>query len=102
MKLTNEDDQSSMEIDNLIHGQARLKIMARLYVVESADAVFLIQKTGLTWGNLSVQMRKLESAGYIEVMKQFVGKKPHTTLKLTEKGRAAFIKYRKIMKQVLE
>ena len=102
MKLTNEDDQSLIEIDNLIHGQARLKIMARLFVVETADAVFLMRKTGLTWGNLSVQMSKLESAGYIEVIKQFMGKKPHTTLKLTDKGRAAFIRYREIMKQVLK
>ncbi|MCK4484733.1 MAG: transcriptional regulator [Candidatus Thorarchaeota archaeon] len=75
--------------------------MAQLYVVESADFIFLMRRTQLTWGNLSSHMSKLETAGYIEVEKEFVDKKPHTILALTEKGKAAFQSYRKIMQQVL-
>jgi len=75
--------------------------MARLYVIESVDFLFLMRQTGLTFGNLSSHLSKLEAAGY-EVKKEFVGKKPHTMLRLTEKGRAAFGKYRKDMKHVLE
>jgi len=67
--------------------------MARLFVIESADFLFLMRQTGLTFGNLSSHLSKLEPAGYIEVKKEFVGKKPHTMLRLTEKGRAAFRKY---------
>jgi DNA-binding MarR family transcriptional regulator len=90
------------KIDKLIHEPARLSIMAHLYVVESADFLFLMRQTGLTFGNLSSHMTKLESAGYIRVKKEFVGKKPHTMLLLTEKGRTAFQEYQKSMKQMLE
>jgi len=77
-------------------------IMAYLYVVESADFLFLIRQTGLTWGNLSVHLSKLETAGYVAINKEFLGKKPHTTVRLTSGGRAAFDEYRKNMKQALE
>jgi DNA-binding MarR family transcriptional regulator len=73
--------------------------MTHLYVVESADFLFMMRQTGLTFGNLSAHMSKLEEAGYIDIIKEFVGKKPHTMLKLTEKGRRAFDEYRKKMKQ---
>lgn len=87
------------DIDRVIHEPARLNIMTRLYVVESADFLFMMRQTGLTFGNLSAHMSKLEEAGYIVIIKEFVGKKPHTMLKLTEKGRSAFDEYRKKMKQ---
>jgi len=90
------------EIDRLVHEPARLMIMALLYVVESADFTFLINQTGLTWGNLSSHLSKLEEAGYVEVEKEFKGKKPHTMLHLTDEGRAAFREYRRSMKQVLD
>ncbi len=90
------------KIDRLIHEPARLLIMAHLYVVESADFLFLIRQTGLTWGNLSSHMSRLEAAGYIEVEKGFVGKKPNTRLHLTGEGRAAFEAYRRSMIQVFE
>jgi DNA-binding MarR family transcriptional regulator len=90
------------DIDRLIHEPARLMIMAYLYVVDSADFIFLMRQTGLTWGNLSAHMSKLEAAGYIEVIKDFVDKKPHTMLRLTEKGREAFREYRNKMKNVLD
>lgn len=91
-----------MEIDKLIHEPARLKIMAQLYVVEEADFIFLMRQTGLTWGNLSSHMSKLESAEYIEVRKEFLDKKPHTILKLTSKGRDAFRRYRGALNQVFK
>lgn len=90
------------DIDRLIHEPARLMILAMLYVVESADFIFLMRQTGLTWGNLSSHMSKLEEAGYIEIEKEFKGKKPHTMLHLTDQGRAAFREYRQRMKQVLD
>jgi len=94
-----EDIRNLNSIDKLIHEPARLKIMTHLYVVESADFLFMMRQTGLTFGNLSAHMSKLEEAGYIEIIKEFVGKKPHTMLKLTDKGRRAFDDYRKKMKQ---
>ena len=86
-------------IDKMIHEPARLNIMTLLYVVESADFLFIMRRTGLTFGNLSSHMNKLEEAGYVDIIKEFVGKKPHTMLKLTEKGRKAFDLYRKAMQQ---
>jgi len=89
------------EIDRLIHEPARLLIMATLFVVESADFLFLMRQTDLTQGNLSSHMNKLEAAGYIDVEKGFRGRKPRTTLRLTAAGRAAFTAYRERMEQVL-
>ena len=90
------------DIDRVIHEPGRLKIMANLSVVDSADFVFLMRQTGMTWGNLSSHISKLEAAGYVEVIKEFVDKKPHTMLKMTGKGRKAFDDYRENMKKVLE
>ena len=90
------------EIDRLIHEPARFTIMAHLYVVESADFTFLMRQTGLTWGNLSSHLSKLEAAGYVVIDKEFRGKKPHTMLCLSDNGRAAFQAYRKHMQQTLE
>jgi len=86
--------------DKLIHEPARLLIMAHLFVVESADFLFLMRQTGMTFGNLSSHMSRLETAGYIDVEKEFVGKKPNTKLHLTEDGRAAFQEYRRNMRHV--
>ena len=101
-KTGGRDLPSMIDVDRLIHEPARLMIMAHLSVVESADFLFLKQQTGLTWGNLSSHMSKLEDAGYIEIEKEFIDKKPHTMLRLTKKGRNAFRKYRRSMKQVFE
>ena len=89
-------------IDRLIHEPARYLIMAYLYVAESADALFLQRQTELTWGNLSSHLSKLEAAGYVAVKKEFLDKKPHTMLQLTENGREAFDQYRENMKQALD
>ena len=103
--MTNPKDDDELKvpkIDKVIHEPARLIIMAHLFVIDSADFLFLQNQTGLTWGNISSHVRKLEDAGYIAVEKEFIDKKPHTTLKLTKKGRTAFQEYRKNMKQVFE
>jgi len=99
----NDDEMPSIsKIDKTIHEPARLMIMAHLFVVESADFLFLQRQTGLTWGNLSSHISKLEAAGYVDVKKEFVDKKPHTLLQLTNKGRTAFQAYRQSMKQIFE
>jgi len=77
-------------------------IMAQLYVVQSADFLFLQNQTGMTPGNLSAHLSKLEDAGYVEVTKEFIERKPHTALTLTKKGRTAFKEYRKKVKQFVE
>jgi DNA-binding MarR family transcriptional regulator len=97
-----EDPVPLINIDRLVHEPARFTIMAHLYVVESADFIFLMHQTGLTWGNLSSHLSKLEAAGYVAIEKEFLGKKPHTMLRLTKEGRAAFEQYRQSMKQVLD
>ena len=102
-KKTESEDiiQPLSDIDKIIHEPARLMIMSYLYVVESADFVFLRNQTNLTDGNLSSHLSKLESAGYVDIEKKFKGKKPQTMLKLSIKGREAFELYRKKMEQVL-
>jgi DNA-binding MarR family transcriptional regulator len=88
-------------VDRVIHEPARYLIMAYLYVVESADFLFLERQTGLTKGNLSSHLSKLESSGYLRIEKEFVVKKPHTMLSLTKDGRKAFEMYRGEMKRML-
>ena len=97
-----EDPAPMVNIDRLVHEPSRFTIMAHLYVVESADFIFLMRQTGLTWGNLSSHLSKLEAAGYVAIEKEFIGKKPHTMLSLTDEGRAAFEHYRQSMRQVLD
>ena len=99
---TAKDLQPIADIDRLVHEPARLMILTILYVVESADFVYLMRQTGLTKGNLSSHLSKLEAAGYIDVKKEFVDKIPRTLLRLTEDGREAFQAYRQDMIQVLE
>jgi len=97
-----KSQESIASIDRLIHEPSRLTIMAHLYVVDDADFLFLVRQTGMTWGNLSVHISKLEAAGYLQVKKEFLGKKPHTVVSLTKQGRKAFEAYRKGMKDVLD
>ena len=90
------------EIDRVLHEPARMQIAALLYVVESADFTFVINQTGLTWGNLSAHLSKLEEAGYLEIEKGYRGKRPNTTLKLTGQGRAAFKHYTLMMRRLFD
>ena len=96
------DQHPLAEIDTLIHAPARLMILTYLYVVESVDYVFLNRLTGLTWGNLSTHLTKLEEAGYITIIKEFKDKKPSSTISLTDQGRDAFRRYKQSMLQVLD
>jgi DNA-binding MarR family transcriptional regulator len=103
MSLTMDNELHPLaDIDQIIHAPARLMVLTYLYVVESADYVFLIRLTGLTWGNLSSHLSKLEEAGYVEITKAFQGKKPHTTVKLSQLGRSAFKEYKQSMQRVLD
>ncbi len=81
-------------IDPVIHAPARLKLVTQLYVVDHADATFLHNQTGLTWGNLATHLRKLEEAGYVTVDKTIDGRRPRTLISLTARGRTAFDEYR--------
>ena len=81
------------DLDPLLHSQLRLGVMSILISVESADFTFLKEKTRATSGNISVQIDKLEKAGYISVEKSFRGKRPLTTCKVTKKGVEVFETY---------
>ena len=90
------------EIDGLVHQPSRLTILALLYVVERAEFLYLLRQTGLTRGNLSSHLSTLEKAGYVEVTKAFVDKRPLTLLRMTGQGRAAFDAYRRRMREFLD
>ena len=81
------------DLDPLLHSQLRLAIISLLISVESAEFTLIKEKTFATSGNLSVQLDKLEKAGYIEINKSFRAKRPLTTCRITKKGRGAFEAY---------
>lgn len=89
------------ELDPLLHSQLRLAVMSILMTVEEADFVYLKEQTQSTVGNLSVQITKLQEAGYIEVEKGFQGKRPRTTCRVTPVGRSAFEEYVSTLRQYL-
>lgn len=80
-------------LDPLLHSELRLAVMSILLGVESADFVYLREQTGATAGNLSVQLEKLATAGYINIEKGFRGKMPRTVCSITDTGRDAFAAY---------
>ena len=80
------------ELDPLLHSQLRLAVMSILLSVEEASA---------TAGNLSVQLDKLNEAGYIEIEKGFAGKKPRTVCRITDKGRLAMEEYVNTLRQYI-
>lgn len=88
------DLRSVTELDRLIHEPARLLIVSILSAAASADFLFLQRQTGLTKGNLSAHLSKLEEAGYVKIEKTFKGKLPLTVVKLTAGGQKAFLQYR--------
>ena len=97
-----QDLRSLAEVDRVIHEPARLMIATILYTVESADFTYLLRETGLTKGNLSAHLAKLEGAGYVDIEKTFRGKVPQTICRLTKAGRSAFQAYRAQMKQIVD
>jgi DNA-binding MarR family transcriptional regulator len=88
-------------VDKLVHEPARLLLMAHLYVVDDADFVFILDRTGLTAGNLSSHMKKLIAAGYVNVEKAFVQNRPQTSYSLSKEGREAFEAYRGNVAEIL-
>ncbi len=90
------------ELDPLLHSQLRLSIMSLLIGLKEAEFNFIKEKTASTSGNLSVQIDKLATAGYIDVEKSFKGKKPLTVCRINAKGIEAFEKYVKDLKSYLE
>lgn len=86
------------ELNPLLHSQLRLSIMSLLLSVEEAEFVYLKEKTQATSGNLSVQLDKLNEAGYISIEKSFVGKKPRTVCRITSAGRDAMAEYVEALK----
>jgi DNA-binding transcriptional ArsR family regulator len=93
--------QRLAELDRTIHEPSRLMVVALLAAVKEADFQYLHQATGLTKGNLSVHLSKLEAAGYVAIEKTFRGKYPLTICRLTERGRDVLDKYRKVLKTAL-
>ena len=89
------------ELNPLLHSELRLAIMSILLSVESADFVYLKEQTRATAGNLSVQIDKLQKAGYIKIEKGFKGKIPRTTCAITPEGISAFEEYVEAIKSYI-
>lgn len=83
-----------VDVDRIVHEPARLAILTTLYPLEESDFVYLHRATGLTKGNLSSHLSRLESAGYVAIEKTYRGKVPLTLVAMTHAGRAAFDAYR--------
>jgi Predicted transcriptional regulators len=95
------DDFDISRIDDVIHGRLRLGVMAYLSGAGHADFNELKAKLQASDGNLSVQLRKLEEAGYVEIEKTYAGRKPLTRVVLTDQGRSAFVSYLDAIEKLL-
>jgi DNA-binding transcriptional ArsR family regulator len=91
----------ALQLDRLIHEPARLMILTVLAGAAEVEFRFIEQVSGLSKGNLSSHMSKLEAGGLIEVIKSFRGKKPLTTLRITPEGRAGLARYRRHLAEVI-
>jgi DNA-binding MarR family transcriptional regulator len=94
--------QELASLDRVIHEPARLMILTILYAVSEADFLYMQNECGLTQGNLSSHLTKLEEAKYVAVEKTFKGKYPLTICSLTSKGRKAFEEYARVMQAATE
>jgi DNA-binding transcriptional ArsR family regulator len=99
--MMDESLRGLIDIDRTIHEPARLIIVAILSAVEEADFLYLLNATGLTRGNLSSHLTRLETAGYVSIEKTFAGKMPRTVGRLTNEGRQALASYRQQMGAVI-
>jgi DNA-binding transcriptional ArsR family regulator len=88
-------------LDETIHQKARLGIMSTLLALGEADFKLLKETLGLSDGNLSTHLSLLEERGYVEVRKEFRGKRPHTTALPTEAGRQAFQEYLEALERII-
>jgi len=91
-----------ISIDKTIHEPVRISILSVLSVVEKADFLYIKNNLGITQGNLSSHLNKLENAGFIEIEKTYKGKRPATILKITDKGISNFENYLKIIKDFIQ
>jgi len=89
------------KINEVIHGRLRLGVMAYLANAEVADFNELKTLLEVTQGNLSIQLRKLEEAGYVAIEKGFLGRKPRTQIRITAAGRKAFAAYLDALAQLI-
>ena len=89
-------------LDPLLHAELRLAVMSLLISADEAEFPYIKEQTGATAGNLSVQIDKLSSAGYIKVRKTFKGKRPCTLCRITAKGQKAFATYVEALRSYLE
>jgi DNA-binding PadR family transcriptional regulator len=96
-----EPETGLPELNPVIHGKLRLALLSLLSTVEEAEFTWLRAKTGSTDGNLGAQLLKLEEAGYVEVEKKFVLRKPQTLYRMTDAGRQALTDYVQALKQLL-
>lgn len=90
---------SLIDVDRLVHEPSRSVILAILAAIKEADFLYLQRETGLTKGNLTIHLSKLENAGYISIEKTYRGKTPLTLCRITATGRAAFNAYLKQLEQ---
>ena len=97
-----EDLRSVTDLDRLIHEPARLLIVTILSAVASADFLFLQRETGLTRGNLSAHLSKLEEARYVKIEKTFKGKLPLTVCRLSPAGKKALALYRQQLQDFIQ
>ena len=93
---------SLLGLDRLIHEPGRLVLMALLAPVESADFLFLLRQTGMTKGNLSSHLMRLEEGGYVAVEKTYQGRTPQTIYRVTEPGRAAWEEYQRRLRRFVQ
>jgi len=89
-------------VDAFLHELARLRLLAFLSVLKRADFVYLLRQSGLSRGNLSVQMTKLAEAGLVEIEKGFAGNRPRTVYALTRQGKTALRAYKADMTTLLD
>lgn len=96
------EDFNPSEVNKLIHAPIRLGIMTILSSIKKVNFIYLREKLDVTDGNLSSHMEKLEKAGYVNVRKSFVDKKPNTVYSITEKGKKAFRSYLEHLERIIE
>lgn len=96
------DASAYADVDKVIHEPARLALMTNLSIVDEADFVFLLDRTGLSAGNAGSHLAKLEDAGYVTSSKDMSGRRPRTTYALTGDGRRALRRYRATVLPLVE
>jgi DNA-binding MarR family transcriptional regulator len=101
VRATAIDTKSIAMLDKVVHEPVRLSILACLYVVDEADFVFLQSQTGITGGNLSSHIRRLNAEGYVSIRKEFEESRPKTTLSLSKRGHNAFKAYVSVLDRML-